>query len=90
MLHALRDSITGEMKPVDTEGPARHYARGVARIGMRSIEGMHGVMHGARGTARAVGLNAPFQMAGKSGTAQVFTVAQNQKYKSAEVARAHA
>ncbi|MEO8445404.1 MAG: penicillin-binding protein 2, partial [Gammaproteobacteria bacterium] len=49
------------------------------------IEGMHGVMQGPRGTARAVGMNAPFQMAGKSGTAQVFTVAQNQKYNAKDV-----
>lgn len=49
------------------------------------IEGMHGVMQGPRGTARAVGLNAPFQMAGKSGTAQVFTVGQNEKYNAKDV-----
>ncbi len=49
------------------------------------IEGMHGVMQGPRGTARAVGMNAPFQMAGKSGTAQVFTVGQNERYNAAEV-----
>lgn len=49
------------------------------------IKGMHGVMHGARGTARGTGQNAPFQMAGKSGTAQVFTVAQNEKYDAKTV-----
>ena len=85
MLHATRDPITGAMKPVQPEAlpgvtvPDAAYWHAV-------IAGMHGVMHGARGTARAVGLNAPFQMAGKSGTAQVFTVAQNQKYKAADVA----
>jgi penicillin-binding protein 2 len=50
------------------------------------IEGMHAVLHGPRGTARSVGQGAPFQMAGKSGTAQVFTVAQTEKYKTDEVA----
>lgn len=49
------------------------------------IEGMHGVLHGPRGTARAVGQDAPFQMAGKSGTAQVFTVGQNEKYNAKDV-----
>ena len=49
------------------------------------IEGMHGVMQGPRGTARAVGLNAPYQMAGKSGTAQVFTIGQKEKYKAMDV-----
>ena len=33
-------------------------------------EGMVAVMHGASGTGRAMGLNAPYQIAGKSGTAQ--------------------
>jgi penicillin-binding protein 2 len=49
------------------------------------IAGMHEVMQGPRGTARSVGMNAPFRMAGKSGTAQVFTVAQNQRYNAAQV-----
>lgn len=47
------------------------------------IEAMHGVMQGTRGTARAVGTGAPYTMAGKSGTAQVFTVAQEEKYDEA-------
>ena len=33
-------------------------------------EGMQAVMHGASGSARAFGQGAPFQIAGKSGTAQ--------------------
>jgi penicillin-binding protein 2 len=84
MIHAMRDPINGRMKPVEPQVlPGVNVAD--ARYWDAVIEGMHGVMHGARGTARAVGLNAPFQMAGKSGTAQVFTVAQNQKYKAADV-----
>lgn len=50
------------------------------------IEGMHGVMQGPRGTARAVGLGASFQMAGKSGTAQVFSIGQKEKYRAKDVA----
>jgi len=85
MLHATRDPISGDLRQVEPEL--------LAQVGVTNpdfwdavIGGMHAVMHGARGTARAVGLNAPFEMAGKSGTAQVFTVAQNQKYKSMDVA----
>lgn len=44
------------------------------------LTGMHDVMQSSTGTARAVGLKAPYQMAGKSGTAQVFTVAQDAEY----------
>lgn len=49
------------------------------------IQGMHQVMQGARGTARAAGANAEYQMAGKSGTAQVFSVAQEDEYDEDEI-----
>jgi penicillin-binding protein 2 len=49
------------------------------------IGGMVGVITDPRGTARALGVNAPWPIAGKSGTAQVFTVAQNAKYNEAQI-----
>ncbi|NND37891.1 MAG: penicillin-binding protein 2, partial [Gammaproteobacteria bacterium] len=51
----------------------------------RIISAMNAVMQGQRGTARAVGIDAPFTMAGKSGTAQVFTVAQDEEYDADEL-----
>jgi len=50
------------------------------------IDAMRDVFHGPRGTARAVARDAPFMMAGKSGTAQVFTVGQDQRYEDLDVA----
>ena len=44
------------------------------------IDAMHEVMHGLRGTARAAGLNAKYEMAGKSGTSQVFSLSQDEEY----------
>jgi penicillin-binding protein 2 len=49
------------------------------------------VFHGmvgatTRGTAAAIGRGAPYKIAGKTGTAQVFTVGQNEKYDAARVA----
>ena len=49
------------------------------------IGAMHDVLQGPRGTARAVGMGAPYQMAGKSGTAQVVSIAQDEKYDEAEL-----
>ena len=49
------------------------------------IAAMNSVMQGLRGTARAVGGDAPYRMAGKSGTAQVFTVAQDEEYDEEEI-----
>jgi len=46
---------------------------------------MHDVMQGPRGTARAVGSGAPYQMAGKSGTAQVISIAQDEEYDEDEL-----
>lgn len=51
-----------------------------------TIGAMNAVMQGERGTARAIGLGAPYSMAGKSGTAQVFSVAQEDEYDEEEVA----
>ncbi|MEE4162021.1 MAG: penicillin-binding protein 2 [Woeseiaceae bacterium] len=50
------------------------------------IQAMNDVMQGPRGTARAVGMGAPYTMAGKSGTAQVFSVAQEEEYDEDEIA----
>ena len=49
------------------------------------IGAMHDVMQGPRGTARAVGVGAPYEMAGKSGTAQVVSIAQDEEYDEAEL-----
>jgi penicillin-binding protein 2 len=48
------------------------------------VHGMIGVTQ--RGTAAAIGLHAPYIFAGKTGTAQVFSVAQNEKYVASQVA----
>ena len=50
------------------------------------LNAMHAVLQSPSGTARASGLDAPYDMAGKSGTAQVFTVAQDQEYNEEEIA----
>ena len=49
------------------------------------IGAMNAVMQGPRGTARAVGSGAPYRMAGKSGTAQVFSVGQDEEYDAEEI-----
>jgi penicillin-binding protein 2 len=47
-----------------------------------AVDGMIKVMNG--GTARRSQLGAEYQIAGKTGTAQVFTVKQNESYKAME------
>jgi penicillin-binding protein 2 len=50
------------------------------------ISAMHDVMQGERGTARAAGRGASYEMAGKSGTSQVFSVGQDEEYDEEEIA----
>lgn len=46
---------------------------------------MHKVNHSEDGTGRKSFADAPYESGGKSGTAQLFTVAQNESYKAEEV-----
>jgi penicillin-binding protein 2 len=44
------------------------------------INAMADVVHGPRGTARRIGVGATYRIAGKTGTAQVFGIAQDEEY----------
>ena len=51
------------------------------------IEGMRRVVDGSRGTARSLGSDLGYTMAGKTGTAQVVGYAQGIKYDASQVAK---
>ena len=51
------------------------------------FRGMKKVVHGTWGTARATGWGMKYKMAGKTGTAQVFGIAQDEEYDEETVAR---
>ena len=44
------------------------------------IDAMTAVVHSPKGTARRIGLDAPYRIAGKTGTAQVFSLGQDERY----------
>jgi len=50
------------------------------------IHAMHDVVHGARGSARIIKEGANYDIAGKTGTAQVFSIKQDEKYEKDKVA----
>lgn len=52
-------------------------------------QAMQDVMQSPHGTARAAAANAPYNMAGKSGTAQVVAIAQGERYDSAALRERH-
>jgi len=51
------------------------------------IDAMEDVTHGSRGTARHIAKGLPFKMAGKTGTAQVFGIKQDEEYNADELDR---
>ena len=50
------------------------------------IEAMKDVVHGARGTAKGIARDIGYTMAGKTGTAQVISIAQGERYNAEEIA----
>jgi penicillin-binding protein 2 len=85
LVQAIRDPVSGavaERNPRELE-PVR-----VAKQERwdQIIGAMEGVMSDPKGTARAAGAGAPWRIAGKSGTAQVFSVAQDETYNADELA----
>ena len=51
------------------------------------VNAMKNVVHGLHGTARGISYNLKYTMAGKTGTAQVFGIAQDAEYKEEEIAK---
>src|SRR6201994_1233374 len=84
LVTGFRDALNGETKPL---APIREPDITLATPEQwdRIYAGMVGaVTHGT--AALAVGKNAAYQIAGKTGTAQVFSVGQNEKYNEKTVA----
>ena len=50
------------------------------------LAAMTDVVHSARGTARRIGKDSPYRMAGKTGTAQVFGLKEEEKYDASAIA----
>jgi penicillin-binding protein 2 len=73
------DPLTGETV-MSSEKEILHRVVNAEEDWETIITGMHDVVQGTNGTARGVGLKAPYQFAGKSGTAQVFSLADDEKY----------
>ena len=49
------------------------------------LKAMKQVVHGLRGTARATGYGLDYEMAGKTGTAQVFGIKEGERYEESEI-----
>jgi len=84
LIAGTRDPETGETVYFDPEPmpPVRLLDE---RLWDEAIDAMVAVVHGPTGTARRIGEDAPYRIAGKTGTAQVITIAQDEKYDESEL-----
>jgi len=85
LVRAYIDPVSGETvstQPMELEPVRLQDPGGWDQI----TTAMEGVMTDAKGTARATGRGALWRIAGKSGTAQVFSVAQDATYNEEELA----
>lgn len=86
VLYAMQDATNNEFniqpnKPLEpVEGIKDQHWQKV-------IKAMHDVIHGRTGTARGISYTMEYEAAGKTGTAQVFGIAQDEKYVEEEIAK---
>ncbi len=85
LVSSTSDAITNDATslPVKTEQPVQIHNE---QYWDYMIKSMRDVVHGQGGTAWRSGLNAPYEFAGKTGTAQVISIAQDKEYKEEEIA----
>ena len=84
LVAAFENPMSGQRRILDTE-PAGRVNIDNEFYWDTVIQAMQDVLQGVQGTARAVGMGAPYAMSGKSGTAQVFSVAQEEEYDEEEI-----
>jgi penicillin-binding protein 2 len=92
LVQAVEDPTTKVRTPLEPspKAPSGAYTPEQFEI---MVHNLTDVVHGEGGTARGIGWNAPYKIAGKTGTAQVKSVGQSESYvesRTAEHLRDHA
>lgn len=77
--HLVHEIITPDFATPPDLLPSKNLGLGTQNVD-NIIRAMTNVVHGARGTAGRLAKAITYQIAGKTGTAQVFTVKQEEKY----------
>ncbi len=85
LVNRVRDAQTGQVVPIEPK-PLPPVTVSDPKFWDVIIGGMVGVTNDPGGTARRSQVGAPYTIAGKTGTAQVFTVGQKEKYNEKDVA----
>lgn len=86
LLYEALDPVSGKLLEQGPTGDIQQISNSEADWD-KIISAMTDVVHGQGGTARSVSKGAEYQFAGKSGTAQVFSLARDQVYKADELTK---
>lgn len=83
LLHGTRSAITRSFEALsDPEAQRNELLDAIpTRNWSETIDAMIDSVHGPRGTARAIGFGASYRIAGKTGTAQVFSLGEDEEYE---------
>ncbi|TPW17021.1 MAG: penicillin-binding protein 2, partial [Halothiobacillaceae bacterium] len=84
MVRALQDPgslVITPLEPIEKERLHLASASNWEQI----VTAMTEVVNSPRGTARAIGIDSPYLIAGKTGTAQVFTIKQDERYDATKI-----
>ncbi|MCK5382932.1 MAG: penicillin-binding protein 2 [Gammaproteobacteria bacterium] len=91
--HMLQPQIVHAEQEAETDDLLPHQPQRLETITINDqqhwdhvIAAMVDVVHSARGTARGIGKDSPYTIAGKTGTAQVFGLKQEEKYDAETIA----
>ncbi len=85
IVHARQDGDAEQLEPISLPPPVA-LPKVKASNWQKVIDAMEDVVHHARGTARRIGKNVPYRIAGKTGTAQVFGLKEEEEYDAETLA----
>ncbi|MCK4866058.1 MAG: penicillin-binding protein 2 [Gammaproteobacteria bacterium] len=86
MVYGIQDQQNSQIVKTKTE-PLKSVPINDEKNWLTVIKAMKNVVYGVHGTARGIRHNLKYTIAGKTGTAQVFGIAQDAEYKKEEIAK---
>ncbi len=81
LIRAMRNSSNGEVRELELEAAETVFSGRNDRHWDAVVDAMIESVHGARGTARSIAADLSYRIAGKTGTAQVFSLPQDDDYE---------